>query len=137
LEGYVYETDEQNNKKQIGGFLSYQADPVQGEIILDGEIDLSNSDQLLKGLLDCTENSNAITLDVANVRFIGAAGMHTLIELGNVSDLLDKPYQIKNPSDIFIKINEIVGGDLQTRYVFDDNDSNPQTTQSIRSLDSA
>ncbi|MHB1139209.1 MAG: STAS domain-containing protein [Microthrixaceae bacterium] len=73
--------------------MSLETDAHNGRIVLSGEVDLANVEQL-RAALEAVDGGTPLVLDVAGVTFMDSAGLRELLDawrrLGSVT-LLDPP----------------------------------------------
>ncbi|MFI7037858.1 STAS domain-containing protein [Microbispora rosea] len=59
-------------------YLSIRWSPADSSVILDGEVDLSNSAAVAKALAEAKSERGEITVDMGALRFIDLAGLRAL-----------------------------------------------------------
>ena len=77
------------------------------KIIIDGDIDLDNSEELRAHSMDQLSKNNILHFDMSKVGYIDSSGVSVLIELHQYADEEDKEFVIANPSDQVTSVLEM------------------------------
>lgn len=77
------------------------------KIVIDGDIDLDNSEELRAHSMGQLSNNNVLHFDMSKVGYIDSSGVSVLIELHQYADEEDKEFVISNPSDQVTSVLEM------------------------------
>ena len=89
--------------------MSYADEKINNgiKIVIDGDIDLDNSEELRSHSMDQLSNNNVIHFDMSKVGYIDSSGVSVLIELHQYAEEEDKEFVINNPSDQVTSVLEM------------------------------
>ncbi|MEV4293194.1 STAS domain-containing protein [Microbispora rosea] len=89
-------------------YLSIRWSPADSSVILDGEVDLSNSAAVAKALAEARSERDEITVDMGALRFIDLAGLRAL--LAPASPAVDDAVRLRNVPPHLRRLLEMLDG---------------------------
>ena len=89
--------------------MSYTDEKINNglKIVIDGDIDLDNSEELRAHSMDQLSNNSVLHFDMSKVGYIDSSGVSVLIELHQYADEEGKEFVIANPSDQVTSVLEM------------------------------
>lgn len=78
--------------------FTFERNNGQCNIFADGEIDLSNSQELRKMVLAALKTDKEVTVDLSKVKYIDSSGIASLVEGLQFSKTRNKSFKLANPS---------------------------------------
>lgn len=81
--------------------MSYKEETIDSgvKILLDGDIDLDNTEDLRSFAMDKLSSNNTLHLDMSKVTYIDSSGVSVLIELHQSAEEESKNFVIYTPSE--------------------------------------
>ena len=90
---------------------AFAVEPIDGGIVLAGEIDIAAADAVRAELARCTSAARPVTVDLRDVSFIDSSGIEVLCAARRDAERVGGSVVLRSPSDVVVRVLEVTGLD--------------------------